>query len=203
METAIQPVIDGMRAEGHPFVGVLFAGLMLTEPRAGSGLSGGFAKSKTATGTPSKTAPLQVIPKVLEYNCRFGDPEAQAVLPLLETDLLEIMLACVNGNLDTLADHIRWKDAASVCVVLASGGYPESYPRGLPITGLDTLPDNVIAFHAGTKSENGQIQTNGGRVLGLTAIAPTMPEARALAYQAVEKIHFEGMQYRTDIAQGF
>ncbi len=172
MKTAIQPVIDGMRAEGHPFVGVLFAGLMLT-PNG---------------------------PKVLEYNCRFGDPETQAVLPLLETDLLEIMLACVNGKLDTLADHIRWKDAASVCVVLASGGYPESYPRGLSITGLDTLPDNVIAFHAGTKSENGQIQTNGGRVLGLTAVAPTMSEARTLAYQAVEKVHFEGMHFRTDIA---
>ena len=172
MKTAIQPVIDGMRAEGHPFVGVLFTGLMLT-PNG---------------------------PKVLEYNCRFGDPETQAVLPLLETDLLEIMLACVNGKLEALADHIRWKDAASVCVVLASGGYPESYPRGLPITGLDTLPNNVIAFHAGTKSENGQIQTNGGRVLGLTAVAPTMSEARALAYQAVEKVNFEGMHYRTDIA---
>lgn len=172
METAIQPVIDGMRAEGHPFVGVLFTGLMLT-PQG---------------------------PKVIEYNCRFGDPEAQAILPLLETDLLEIMLACVNGKLETLADDIRWKDAASVCVVLASGGYPESYPRGLPITGLGTLPDNVIAFHAGTKAENGQIQTNGGRVLGLTAVAPTMSEARTLAYQAVERVHFEGMHYRTDIA---
>ncbi len=175
LKTAIQPVIDGMRAEGHPFVGVLFAGLMLT-PNG---------------------------PKVLEYNCRFGDPETQAVLPLLETDLLEIMLACVNGKLDTLAEAIRWKDAASVCVVLASGGYPESYPRGLPITGLDTLPDNVIAFHAGTRSENGQILTHGGRVLGLTAVAPTMSAARTLAYQAVEKVHFEGMHFRTDIASGF
>jgi phosphoribosylamine--glycine ligase len=162
MKTAIQPVMDGMRAEGRPFVGVLFTGLMLT--------SNG--------------------PKVLEYNCRFGDPEAQAILPLLETDLLEIMLACVNGDLDTLADRIRWKDAASVCVVLASGGYPESYPRGLPITGLDTLPDNVIAFHAGTNAENGQILTNGGRVLGVTAVAPTMSEARALAYENLPKIHF-------------
>ncbi|GAB4581610.1 MAG: phosphoribosylamine--glycine ligase [Anaerolineales bacterium] len=175
LETAIQPAIDGMRSEGHPFVGVLFTGLMLT-PNG---------------------------PKVLEYNCRFGDPETQAVLPLLETDLLEIMLACVNGKLDALADHIRWKDAASVCVVLASGGYPESYPRGLPITGLDTLPANVIAFHAGTKSENGQILTNGGRVLGIAAVAPSMSEARALAYQNITKIQFDGMHYRNDIAKGF
>lgn len=175
METAIQPVIDGMRAEGHPFIGVLFTGLMLT-PHG---------------------------PKVLEYNCRFGDPETQAVLPLLETDLIDIMLACIDGKLDKIASTIRWKDAASVCVVLASGGYPESYPKGLPITGLDNLPQNVIAFHAGTKSENGQILTNGGRVLGLTAVAPTMSAARALAYQAAKKVHFEGMHYRTDIAASF
>ena len=172
LETAIQPVIDGMRAEGHPFVGVLFTGLMLT-PHG---------------------------PKVLEYNCRFGDPETQAVLPLLETDLLEIMRACVNGELDKIADQIRWKDAAAVCVALASGGYPESYPKGLPITGLDTLPDGVIAFHAGTKTENGQILTNGGRVLGLTAVAPTLSQARTLVYQGVEKVNFDGMHYRTDIA---
>ncbi len=175
LEATIQPVIDGLRAEGHPFVGVLYTGLMLTP----NGL------------------------KVIEYNCRFGDPEAQAVLPLLETDLLDILLACVHGKLDTLADHIRWKDAASVCVALASGGYPESYPRGIPITGLDALPEGVIAFHAGTKAENGQILANGGRVLGLTAVAPTMSEARALAYEGVEQVHFEGMHYRTDIAKDF
>ncbi|NUM48095.1 MAG: phosphoribosylamine--glycine ligase [Anaerolineales bacterium] len=181
METAIQPVIDGMRAEGHPFVGVLFAGLMLT-PNG---------------------------PKVLEYNCRFGDPETQAVLPLLDTDLIDIMLACIDGKLDQIAPTIRWKEAVSVCVVLASGGYPDSYPKGLPITGLDALPENVIAFHAGTayppqsprgRGEERGVVTNGGRVLGVTAVAPTMSEARALAYQGVEHIHFEGMQYRTDIA---
>jgi phosphoribosylamine---glycine ligase len=175
LETAIQPVIDGMRAEGYPFVGVLFTGLMLT-PNG---------------------------PKVLEYNCRFGDPETQAVLPLLDSDLLDIMLGCIERNLDKIADQIRWKVAASVCVALASGGYPESYPKGLPITGLDTLPDGVIVFHAGTKIKDGQILTNGGRVLGLTAVAPTMSEARALTYQGVESVNFEGMHYRTDIAQGF
>ena len=174
LETAIQPAIYGLWAEGHPFVGVLFTGLMLTPDG----------------------------PKVLEYNCRFGDPETQAVLPLLESDLLDIMIACVEGKLDQIAGQIRWKEATSVCVVLASGGYPESYSKGLPITGLDALPENVIAFHAGTKSENGKIMTNGGRVLGLTAVAPTMSEARTLAYENVTRIHFEGMHYRTDIAKG-
>ena len=171
----LQPSVDGLYAEGRPFVGVLYAGLILTD----FGL------------------------KVLEFNCRFGDPETQAVLPLLDTDLLDIMLACVEGRLAQIADQIRWKDAASVCVVLASGGYPESYPKGLPITGLDSLPEEATVFHAGTKAENGQILTNGGRVLGVTAVAPTMPDARALAYENVTKIHFDGIHYRNDIAKGF
>ncbi len=182
METAIQPAIDGLRAEGTPFTGVLFAGLILT-----------------ADG-----------PKVLEYNVRFGDPETQAILPLLETDLLDVMLAYVNGTLVGL--DIRWKDAASVCIVLASQGYPDAYPRGLLIKGVGALPAGLVAFHAGTAftpldfpplagGPRGVV-TNGGRVLGITAVAPSLPEARVLAYEGVACVEFEGMQYRMDIGVG-
>jgi phosphoribosylamine--glycine ligase/phosphoribosylformylglycinamidine cyclo-ligase len=169
LQTAIQPAIDGLRAEGSPFAGVLFAGLILTTDG----------------------------PKVLEYNVRFGDPETQAILPLLETDLLAIMLACASGELGQM--DIRWKDAASTCVVLASAGYPDAYPRGRVIHGIGSLPAGVIAFHAGTADHEGMLTTHGGRVLGVTAVAPSLPEARQLAYEGVSRISFEGMQYRTDI----
>ncbi|MEJ2606751.1 MAG: phosphoribosylamine--glycine ligase [Anaerolineales bacterium] len=148
----LQPVIDGMREEGNPFVGVLYGGLILTE----SGV------------------------QVLEYNCRFGDPETQVILPLLESDLLEIMLACVEGNLAQTAPSVRWSDGAALCVVLASGGYPGTYKKGIEITGLDSLPDDVWAFHAGTTQKNGAIVTNGGRVLGVTARGPDIDEARKI-----------------------
>jgi phosphoribosylamine--glycine ligase/phosphoribosylformylglycinamidine cyclo-ligase len=169
----LQPVIDGMREEGNPFVGVLYGGLILTE----SGV------------------------QVLEYNCRFGDPETQVILPLLESDLLEIMLACVEGNLAQTAPSVRWSDGAALCVVLASGGYPGTYKKGIEITGLDSLPDDVWAFHAGTTQKNGAIVTNGGRVLGVTARGPDIDEARKIVYAGIEKIRFEGMQYRNDIAK--
>jgi phosphoribosylamine--glycine ligase len=137
--------------------------------------------------------------RVLEYNSRFGDPETQIYLPLLQTDLLEIFNACIDG---TLADvEIKWSDKTAVCVVLASGGYPGSYPKGLPITGLSEAaaqPDITI-FHAGTSSENGQILTAGGRVLGVTAVGHDLADARSKAYAAIKLIHFDGLQYRTDI----
>jgi phosphoribosylamine--glycine ligase len=171
----IRPAIDGLNAEGCPFIGTLYAGVILTE--------GG--------------------PKVLEFNCRFGDPETQVILPLLESDLLEILMACANGNLADVAAAIRWKNAAAVCVVLAASGYPENYTKGQQISGLDLLPEGVIAFHAGTASSAGGVITNGGRVLGITATGTTMAEARGLVYQGVGKVYFEGMQYRTDIAKGF
>lgn len=171
----IRPAIDGLNAEGYPFIGTLYAGVILTE--AG--------------------------PKVLEFNCRFGDPETQVILPLLESDLLEILMACANGNLADVAAAIRWKNAAAVCVVLAASGYPENYAKGQQISGLDLLPEGVIAFHAGTASSTGGVITNGGRVLGITATGTTMAEARGLVYQGVGKVYFEGMQYRTDIAKGF
>lgn len=170
VETVLQPAVSGLRLEGAPFVGVLYAGLMLTERG----------------------------PQVLEFNARFGDPETQAVLPLLESDLLEIALACAEGRLDQV--DIRWKDGAAVCVVLASAGYPAAPETGKPVSGLDDLPEDAVCFHAGTKRADGRIVTAGGRVFGVTAWAGTLKGAVAAAYRAVGKIAFDGMTYRKDIA---
>ena len=167
----VQPSIDGLAAEGFPYLGVLYTGIILTD--AG--------------------------PKVLEYNCRFGDPETQVILPLLDSDLVDIMQFCVDGRLDEYKSSIRWKDAFAVCVILASGGYPRNYLNGLPIQGLDRLPEGIIAFQAGTKSQDGLTLTNGGRVLGVTNQAPSIDQARARVYEGIKQVHFEGMQYRQDI----
>ena len=169
IESILEPAVNGLRNEGTLFVGVLYAGLILTS----SGL------------------------RVLEFNCRFGDPETQAVLPLLETDLLEIVEACVNGYLADLS--IRWKDGAAVCVVLASKGYPEKAESGKLVT-LGELPRNSVCFHAGTKIENGNIVTAGGRVFGLTAWADDIESAIETVYSTVNNVSFEGMQHRKDIA---
>ncbi len=173
VETILQPTLDGLRAEGRDFVGVLYIGLMLT-----------------ADG-----------PRVLEYNCRFGDPETQVTLPLLETDLVEIFEHSING---TLADlDITWQTGAAATVVLASGGYPDKYEKGKPITGLDQANalEGVTVFHAGTKlTTAGQIMTDGGRVLNVTGVGADLPQALARAYQAVKLIQFDKMYYRTDIA---
>jgi len=169
LESILKPAVRGLVMEGTPFVGVLYAGLILTS----KGL------------------------RVLEFNGRFGDPEAQAVLPLLETDLLLIAEACVNGNLEDMT--IRWKDGAAVCVVLASKGYPEKVESGKPIK-FGVLPANTFCFHAGTKVENGQVITVGGRVFGVTAWSGTLLDSVKSAYDAIDKIHFDAMQYRKDIA---
>ncbi|MCJ7431861.1 MAG: phosphoribosylamine--glycine ligase [Anaerolineales bacterium] len=166
--TILQPAVTGLKLEGTPFVGVLYAGLILTS----SGVH------------------------TLEFNCRFGDPETQAVLPLLETDLVDIALACVDGTLKDV--DIRWKDGAAVCVVLAGKGYPEKVENG-KVVKIEALPKNVVCFHAGTKSENGNIITSGGRVFGLTAWAENIKSAIDLIYANVSKISYEGMQYRRDI----
>lgn len=169
-----QPTVDAMKAEGREFKGIIFFGLMLTDKG----------------------------PKVLEYNARFGDPETQVVLPLLESDLLKVMTACTEG---TLADtEVRFSDGAAACVILASGGYPVAYEKGKPITGLvdGQLPDepNVTVYHSGTAiTEDGQLVTNGGRVLGVTATAPGLPRAISIAYEAAEHIHFDKLHKRTDI----
>ena len=169
-EKILRPAVCGLRLEGTPFVGVLYAGLILTS----NGLS------------------------VLEFNCRFGDPETQAVLPLLETDLLDIAEACVD---ETLKDvKIKWKNSAAVCVVLASKGYPEKVESGKSVK-FEHLPANVICFHAGTKMDKDQVLTAGGRVFGLTAWGDDIESAMKQVYANIDKISFEGMQYRKDIGK--
>lgn len=172
MQEIFQPTIHAMRAQGCPFQGCLYFGLMLT-PQG---------------------------PRVIEYNCRFGDPEAQAVLMLLENDLLELMQATTNGTLAECC--VRFREGAAACVVLASAGYPQSYQTGKPIAGLvngQPCDSRVQAFHAGTRCDAGQLLTAGGRVLGLTAAASTLHDALALVYDAAKEIHFEGMYVRRDI----
>ncbi|MDR0446996.1 MAG: phosphoribosylamine--glycine ligase [Oscillospiraceae bacterium] len=171
METIFRPTIEAMKAEGRPFRGVIYFELMLTD-----------------TG-----------PRVIEYNARFGDPEAQAVLPMLETDLLDIMEAVTDSRLREL--DIRWRSGAACCVVMASGGYPGDYERGKKITGLDSVPKDIIVYHAGTKLKDGELLTNGGRVLGVTATADTLETAIDKAYAAVSKIAWDGVHYRTDIGR--
>lgn len=177
MDEIFLPTIQAMQAEGCPFTGCLYFGLMLTP--AG--------------------------PNVIEYNCRFGDPETQGVLPLLDSDLLEIMLACTEGRLHEIP--VQWKPGAAACVVLASGGYPAAYQKGKPITGLAAdgqLPGQpeITVYHAGTASgADGGFVTNGGRVLGVTATALTLPEALKKAYAAADKISFENLHRRSDIGQ--
>ena len=169
-----QATVDAMAAEGRPFTGVIFFGLMLTEDG----------------------------PKVLEYNARFGDPEAQVVLPRLKNDVIDVMEACVEGRLGEL--ELKLSDEAAVCVVLASEGYPVAYEKGLPISGFEKFEgkDDYYCFHAGTKfDENGTIVTNGGRVLGITALGKDLKEARAKAYEATEWIDFANKYMRHDIGK--
>ena len=170
-EEILKPMVAAMQAEGTPYKGCLYAGLMVKGDSV----------------------------KVVEFNCRFGDPETQVVLPLLESDLAEIMLACAKGELDQV--EINWSNQAAVCVVIASGGYPESYEKGKEISGLVQAAEaGSVVFHAGTKSSEGKIVTAGGRVLGVTAVAENIKAARDKAYQGVEKISFEKAFYRKDIA---
>ena len=168
----LEATIKAMEQEGRPFAGILYAGLMLT-----------------ADG-----------PKVLEFNARFGDPETQAVLPRLKSDLVEIFLAIIDGRLAEM--NIEWHEEAAVCVVMASGGYPESSDKGRVITGLKEAEEaGAIVFHAGTKETDGNIVTNGGRVLGISALGKDIAEAIENAYKGVKQITFENMQYRTDIGK--
>ena len=173
--TIYQPTVDAMRAEGRPFKGVLFFGLMLT-----------------ADG-----------PKVLEYNARFGDPEAQVVLPRMKNDLVEVCQACIDGTLDQI--DLQFEDNAAVCVVLASDGYPVRYEKGFPIQGLDQVAaresDGYYVFHAGTKKTEEGVVTNGGRVLGVTAKGATLQEARSKAYEATDWISFANKYMRHDIGK--
>ena len=172
MEKIFVPTINAMNAEGRTFKGCLYFGLMIT-PKG---------------------------PKVIEYNCRFGDPETQVVLPRLKTDIMEIFEAINNETLSDL--EIEWSDEACTCVVIASGGYPKSYPKGLEITGLENgQRDGVIVYHAGTALNDGRLVTAGGRVLGVTALGSDLQEALNKSYAAVESIDFENKHYRKDIGQ--
>ena len=170
-ENIYQKTVDAMRAEGREFKGIIFYGLMLTK----SGV------------------------KVLEYNARFGDPETQVVLPRMENDIIDVFEACIDGCLDKI--DLKFEDNAAVCVVLASDGYPLKYEKGKKITGLENFEGktDIFAFHAGTKKVNGDVVTNGGRVLGITAKAPTLKEARDKAYEATKLVEFENKYMRNDI----
>ncbi|HEY3342114.1 MAG TPA: phosphoribosylamine--glycine ligase [Anaerolineae bacterium] len=173
--SVIQPAVDGMAARGTPYIGVLYAGMMLT-----------------ADG-----------PRTLEFNCRFGDPETQVILPLLKSDLLEIMLACTERKLAEVAPSVQWHTGACAAVVLASGGYPGHYLKGIPIEGLaqsDQRP-GVKVFHAGTVMHGPRVVTAGGRVVAVSAVDADLPAALKRAYAAVNDIHFEHMHYRTDIGK--
>jgi len=171
VETILQPTVRAMAKEGMPYKGVLYAGLMIAPDG----------------------------PKVLEFNARFGDPETQVILPRLQSDLLDILLAIVDNRLHQVS--VNWNSDACVGVVMASGGYPGNYRTGFPITGLDKLDREILVFHAGTKlGENSQILTNGGRVLTITATGQTLAEARRKVYQNISLIHFEGCHFRKDIA---
>ena len=172
MDKIFMPTINAMNNEGRTFKGCLYFGLMIT-PKG---------------------------PKVIEYNCRFGDPETQVVLPRLKTDIVDIFEAIDNETLSDL--DVEWSDDACACVIMASGGYPKSYPKGIEIKGLSNGQlDGVTVYHAGTKLENGKLVTSGGRVLGVTALGDTLENALKKSYDAVEKIHFEGAHYRRDIGK--
>lgn len=171
METIFKPTVAALNAEGRQFKGIIYFGLMLTKDG----------------------------PKVIEYNARFGDPETQVILPRLKSDLCEIFEACIDGTLDKL--NVEWYDNAACCVVLASGGYPESYTKGYEITGLDDVKsrDDIVVFHAGTALKDGKYVTNGGRVLGITGIGKDLDDAIRIAYEGVNIVTFENVHYRKDI----
>lgn len=168
----IAPTLNELKRSGNKFIGCLYAGLIITE-------SG---------------------PKVIEFNCRFGDPEAQVVLPLIEGDFLELLYSAANGKIEK--NSVKYSGGCSVCIVAASGGYPDKYEKGLLINGLDLTNENIVIYHAGTIEKDGNILTNGGRVLGVTSVINSndLLTAKMIAYQAIEKISFDGMYYRKDIS---
>lgn len=174
LDQIVQPVVRALAEQGTPYQGVLYAGLMVQDEQ----------------------------PYAIEFNCRFGDPEAQVLIPRMTSDLLEAVMAVVEGRLSD--SYLTFDTRAAVCVVLASGGYPGEYRSGLPVEGLEQVSrmPSVLIFHAGTRREGGRILTSGGRVLNVVGLGSTLAEARQRAYSAVEQIHFDGMQYRRDIAAG-
>jgi phosphoribosylamine--glycine ligase len=171
-DNILDRTLNGFLSENINFKGVLFIGLMIENNQA----------------------------KVLEYNTRFGDPETEVILPRLKSDLVDIMLKCIEGNLSE--DDLQWKDDKCVTVVLASGGYPENYEKGKEVKGLNAADSDIIIFHGGTKLSEGKTVTDGGRVLAITSTGSTIEEARTKVYKNISKIHFEKMEFRKDIAVG-
>lgn len=171
LKEIVEPTLQALKSEGIEYKGLLYCGLMITNKG----------------------------PKVVEFNVRFGDPETQVVLPLIENDLVELLEATVRGELGKTA--VQFRKEYAVCVIAASGGYPDAYKKGKIITGLEQLPPEILVFHAGTRRENEKIVTNGGRVLGITALDKDLKYAADKAYQGMAQIHFEGMHYRRDIAE--
>ena len=171
VETIVKPTVDGMAKDGCPYSGILYVGLMIKDG----------------------------VPRVVEYNARFGDPEAQPLLMRMKSDIVPVLYACARGRLEQ--DSIEWHDKAAVCVVMASGGYPASYEKGLPISGLDDAAkiDDLMVFHAGTTLEDGKIVNQGGRVLGVTGLGDSVRDAIDKAYVGVKVIHWDGVHYRNDI----
>lgn len=169
----VVPTLEGLKKRGREFKGILYPGIMVTKNG----------------------------PKVLEFNARFGDPEVESYLRLLNSDLFNIFLACIDGTLDQL--KIEWEQKFACCIILASGGYPGKYEKGKEISGLREAEqqEDVVIFHCGTKSENGKFYTNGGRILGVSAIGDDLDQTLQKAYEAVDKIYFAGMQYRKDIGK--
>jgi phosphoribosylamine--glycine ligase len=169
-DTIVAPCVQGLKKRGRPFVGVLYPGIMVT-----------------AEG-----------PKVIEFNARFGDPEAQAYMRLLKTDLVEIMRACINNDIKKIT--VEWRSASACCVIATSGGYPEKYEEGKLIRGLETaMRSDVVIFHSGTKKVGHDFVTHGGRVLGVTAVAESLEKSLQTSYTAMQKVTFDGMYFRKDI----
>jgi len=170
-ENILETTLSGLKGENIDFKGVLFIGLMVKNDEA----------------------------KVLEYNTRFGDPETEVVLPRLKSDLADVMLKCIEGNLSE--EDLQWENEKCVTVVLASGGYPENYEKNKEVTGLNNLDDDIVVFHGGTKLKDGKVLTDGGRVLAVTAMGETLKEAREKIYRNILKMHFDKMEFRKDIAE--
>jgi phosphoribosylamine--glycine ligase len=171
VERILNPTLDGMRAEGNPYIGVLYMGLMITDEG----------------------------PKVVEYNCRFGDPECQVLMPMIDEDLLPLLVQCAEGELRQ--DQVSLKPGYCCTVVMASKGYPEAFEKGLTITGIGDVSDNVVVFQSGTREHNGELLSNGGRVLCVTSSAPNLEACISSAYEGVSAIHFGNAYYRMDIGQ--
>jgi phosphoribosylamine--glycine ligase len=173
VETIVKPTIEGMAADGHPYVGILYVGLMIKDGK----------------------------PRVVEYNARFGDPEAQPLLMRMKSDIVPVLQACARGVLTQ--SSIEWHDKAAVCVVMASGGYPADFEKGLPITGLDAAAkiEDLVVFHAGTAYRDGMVVNKGGRVLGVTGLGDDVAAAIERAYLGVKEVSWENAQYRKDIGQ--